>query len=95
MFRQHKINEAQLSTLADMLSGRLPDNNIADARELIAHGEYGVALDLLCTQVYEYEIPVSSEAYKLIEACGTRMQMEESSWSYLRELLRIGEPAAG
>jgi hypothetical protein len=70
-----------------MFSERLPDNNTADARDLIAHGEYGEALDLLCTQVYEYGVPVSSEAYKLIEECGKRMEMEESSWSYLRELL--------
>jgi hypothetical protein len=87
MLGKHKINETQLRTLADMFSKKLPDNDIANARDLIAHGEYGEALDLLCTQVYEYEVPVSSEAYKLIEECGTRMQMEESSWTYLRKLV--------
>jgi hypothetical protein len=87
MFGKHKINETQLSTLVDMFSGKLPHDNIADARDLIAHGEYGEALDLLCTQVSENEVPVSAEAFKLIEECGKRMEMEESSWSELRELL--------
>ncbi len=87
MSGQGEVNETQLRALVDIFSERLPENNTADARELIAHGEYGEALELLCTQVYEYEVPVTSETYKIIEACGKRMQMEESSWTLLRELL--------
>ena len=76
----------KLRTLLKMFADSLPEANLADAEELIAHGEFGEALDLICTQVYEYEIPVSADAYRAIQESGRRMQMEESSWSYLKEL---------
>ena len=86
MFGRKNPNEKQLRSLVEVFSGALPEANIADATELILHGEYGEALELICTQVYEYEVPVSADAYKVIEECGKRMQMDESSWSFLKKL---------
>ena len=36
--------------------GVLPAQDIAAAQDLLEHGEWGEAFDLVCTQVYEYEI---------------------------------------
>jgi hypothetical protein len=69
-----------------MFSQALPGENVADAKELITHGEYGEALELICTQIFEYGVPVPSVAYKIIEECGKRMQMDDASWSFLEEL---------
>ena len=72
--------------MADFAS-KLPSENITDAQDLIEHGEWGEAFDLLCTQVYEYELAVSQEQYALIDQTGGLMGLESTGWDYLRELV--------
>lgn len=86
MLGRKNRNEADLGALVNLFTESLPAENIADARDLIDHGEYGVALELVCTQLYEYDVPVPTETYRLIEQCGRIMQMNEASWAFLEEL---------
>ena len=85
--RRNKTLATELRAIVTAFSEHLPQANIGAAEDLISHGEYGVALELICTEVYEYDVPVTADTFRTIEQCGQRMQLDESSWSFLRELL--------
>ena len=40
---------------------RFPDNTAENVRELIVAGESGIALEVLCAQLFEYSIIVSNK----------------------------------
>ncbi len=84
--RRNRILAAELRAIVAAFSEKLPPGDVGAAEDLISHGEYGVALELICTQVHEYELPVAKETFRAIEQCGRRMQMDESSWNFLRDL---------
>lgn len=85
--RRRRILTKELQAVVAAFSERLPQATLDSADDLIRHGEYGEALEIICTQVYEYEVPVTAKTYSEIERCGQRMEMDEASWSFLRELL--------
>ena len=88
--RRRKILTKELQAVVAAFSEHLPQATLDSAEDLIRHGEYGEALDLICTQVYEYEVPVTAETYSEIERCGQRMDMDDASWGFLQELLVEG-----
>ena len=65
----------------------LPDQNIMDAKELIKHNESGIALELILTQIYEYEIKINKSFYKDIERLTKKFKMKEENYSFLVELI--------
>jgi hypothetical protein len=73
--------------LVEWFASELRPENIQDAGELLDHGEWGEAFDLICTQVYEYEVPVSREQYTVIEQTGRMLGMDSADWDYLKELI--------
>jgi hypothetical protein len=66
---------------------RLPAENVSDAEELLEHGEWGQAFDLVCTQLYEYEVRISEALYRIVEEAGIAMDLDDGQWSYLKELV--------
>tara|TARA_R110002096_G_scaffold433381_2_gene652025 strand:- start:76571 stop:76840 length:270 start_codon:yes stop_codon:yes gene_type:complete len=79
---------ANLKQVLREVSTVLPTENISDSHDLLDHGEWGESLDLLCTQLYEYEVPLSKDLYQLIDTTGRMMKMEPSGWDYLGELIQ-------
>jgi hypothetical protein len=47
-------------------------------------GEWAVALENLCTQLYEYDIRVPIDSVKLMEEIGREVGVEERYWNILR-----------
>ncbi len=88
--RREKIIAKQLRAVLAAFSETLPQANLDFAEDLIHHGEFGEALDTICTQVYEHDIPVAIGTYRTIEDCGQRMEMSASCWLPLKELLVDG-----
>ena len=88
--RREKIIAQQLRAVLAAFSETLPQADLDFAEDLIHHGEFGEALDTICTQVYEHEIPVTIDTYRVIEDCGRRMEMSASCWRPLTELLVDG-----
>ena len=43
------------------IGASFPDETVRNVGELIEHNESGVALDILCSQIFEYGIELSSE----------------------------------
>ncbi len=79
---------ANLTQMLGEVSTVLPRENISDAHDLLEHGEWGESLDLICTQLYEYEVPLSRHQYELIDRTGRMMKIEPSNWDYLKELVQ-------
>lgn len=53
------------------IGSRFPDETAKNVNELIEHNEVGAALDVLCTQIYEYGIKLSDRnKSELIDAAG-------------------------
>jgi len=65
----------------------LPKENVRDASELLEHDEWGVAFSLICTQIYEYDVPISEATFSLIESVGQQMRLPPKEWTMLSELV--------
>ncbi len=67
--------------------GQLPSGQLADMRELTEAGEPGVALENLCTQLYEYGVWLDLATLRQIAEIGKAMGVEPRYW----ELLEVRE----
>ena len=67
----------------DAVDGKLPVENIVDARELLEHNEWGEALSLIYTQLYEYDVAISRTIFDQIEVAGNKMGLDRKGWEVL------------
>lgn len=65
---------------------KLPAADIENIIEFTAHNEYGLAYETLCTQLYEYSVPISSAYYEKLSSIGMLMEIDSSMWLSLEEL---------
>jgi len=72
-----------IEEIIEAVKDDLPADNIMDARELLSHDEWGESLSLIYTQLYEYDIPVSKDVFKMIESAGNQMNMDNQGWKDL------------
>lgn len=75
-----------LETLAEF-SRALPGRDVENIRELFSVGEYGVGLENLCAQIYEYDIRLSPTQFRKIASLGGRMKLDEGTWQILESLV--------
>lgn len=54
-------------------AGGLPDRDVHSVEVLIAAGEWSVALETLCTQVFEYDIEVTKTLRAELDALGAEL----------------------
>lgn len=60
------------------------DNTEANVRELLSSGEAGVALELLCTQLVEFDVGISERLKDQLVLAGKIMGMSIEELRYLR-----------
>ncbi len=72
--------EANLAQLLATASTGLRPESVANLHELVAHGEYGVALENLCEELYEWDIAVPADSLRQIVALGSGMGIDPSYW---------------
>jgi hypothetical protein len=87
MYNYEKLEEL-LNAIINKAEPVLPKENITDAREFVQNREYGVAFDLVCSQLGELEITIDQNLYSQIEEAGKHMQLKEDSWSFLAERVK-------
>ncbi len=58
----------------------LPGNDIKDIDEYIAHNEWGLAFEVLCSSILQYGFKVSDDQYQMICALGEKMEMDNDLW---------------
>jgi hypothetical protein len=62
----------------------LDQDEIERIEELVQVGEFGIALENLCTQLYEYDISVGEETAAAIASVGDTVSVEDRYWKLLR-----------
>jgi hypothetical protein len=63
------------------------DAAINDARDLIEHGEEGVALENICQNLYEWDFPLSRAHYERLQQIGRHYGFENHTWSFLAKIV--------
>jgi len=90
-FRMSWLGKSISSELKDCTSQAqqigLPDFDCRLASEYRSQGEYALALDHLCTQLYEHDIHISLDFFNKLMAIRTRLGPGIKDWSILRELV--------
>ena len=66
----------RIKQVLDKVCEHLPPENVKDAKELLAHNEWGESLLLICTQLYEYDIIVSSSILEEMKKLVSEMKLE-------------------
>jgi hypothetical protein len=56
---------------------------IESAADDISHGEAGIGLENLCSNLYEFDVPLHVSEYEGIQAAGEVMQMPADTWTVL------------
>ncbi|AFM05978.1 hypothetical protein Fleli_3663 [Bernardetia litoralis DSM 6794] len=65
----------------------LSNQNIIEVKEFVEYNESGIALELIITQIYEYEIKINKSFYEDVERLAKKFKMEEDNYSFLIELI--------
>jgi hypothetical protein len=79
--------EKKIISLAKKIKG-LPEIDKKNVIEFAQNAEWGLALDVLCNQIYEHEIEITKETYEDIMKIANQMNMSKTAWEFLKELIR-------
>jgi len=77
-----QIENTVIVILSDF-DGSLPVEQLSEMRELVKAGEPGVALENLCSQLYEYDVVVPQVCQREIAKVGAAMGLPERTWKKL------------
>lgn len=69
--------------IIEALDATVDASTLAEALDLTGHGEPGVALELLCTQIYEFGTVIPATVKTQIEAVGSAMGISPEYWRTL------------
>ena len=73
------------------LEGRVPDSIIGAARHDVGYGEYGLALENLCEQLFEFDARLTSSDVSSIDALAVAMNLPVERWQFTLELVATDE----
>ncbi|ULR42762.1 MafI family immunity protein [Rhizobium sp. K102] len=76
--------EKQLIKLIGDFTGRLPEEYIGEYISLAKHNECAVALEDLCTPLYEHDVVPAPGELITIRELAEEMNLEEDTWHFLR-----------
>jgi hypothetical protein len=62
------------------------DKNLA--KEYLDYNEFELCFDQVVTQLYEYNIKVDEDFYRLAETIASKLGIPETGYVYLKELIR-------
>ena len=79
-----QIESELLRTINDLAAQGLPERDVRNALELTKAGEPGVALENLCTQLFEHDLAVSDMQRAMLEKLGAQMGLKSVHWTQLR-----------
>jgi hypothetical protein len=87
--------EQEIIRLADELRGILTSQDVETVSSLALAGEYGVALEILATQFYEYGVAVSSGQYRKIAELSGALNVNDRYWQSLTIEGNADDPQGG
>jgi len=80
----YKPLEIKLNEALALVSGVLSQDQVEDIRSYIYAGEWGLALEFVCSMLYEDELPLPARAYELLQEVGNTMHLESKTWEVLK-----------
>lgn len=75
--------EKRTIEIIETFRNRLPDEFVDMYKNLAQHAEWGVALEDLCTQLYEFDITPSAQELEEIKSLAKSMNMADDVWNFL------------
>lgn len=82
----HYSTSIELKEVVHLLSKKLHAEDFDNMMEFIEVNEHGVALELLCTQIFEYNIEITTDLYMKILTCAKDLDTPESYTTPLKSL---------
>ena len=79
--------QQQLRVVLEQLKELLRDQDYQSASESNDAGEWGIAFETVCAQLYEYEIRIPRAVYMRLQALGAAMGMPAKTWQILESLI--------
>ncbi|MDD7912010.1 MafI family immunity protein [Pseudovibrio exalbescens] len=78
-------NEIQrtIISLIQRFRGRLADELLDDYQSTAEHGEWGVAFENLCEQLFEFDVFPSEQEFQNICELGESMKIDPQKWCFL------------
>ena len=76
---------SELEALLAKLGEDLPHQDRENVASFIQAGEFGVAFETLCTQMYEYDITPHADDLARLAAIGRGLELDPSVWEILDE----------
>lgn len=77
----------QLHELVNETKEKLPQYDIENILEFIDCDEWGLAYEILCSQIYEYEVSITREFYERIRFLGKKKHINPDVWQNLESLV--------
>ncbi|MBF0232658.1 MAG: MafI family immunity protein [Desulfamplus sp.] len=71
--------------LISFLKGKLPEQDIVNAIEMLENDEFGEAFEILCTQTYEYDVKVDKQFFVKVVEAAEMMKIGKDSWGFIEE----------
>lgn len=72
-----------LNSFLESTTFGLTDSDINNAKSLLEHGEYGVAFELICDQLYEHDTPLERKHVDMAKKIANLMMLDDNSWDFL------------
>lgn len=78
-----EIEATLLNLIAECSDSTIPTTQLQDMASLVKAGEPGVALENLCTQLFEYDVRVAPGVAAQLATVGRAMGIDEKYWQNL------------
>lgn len=80
-----KVLAEKIDVFLSSTASGLTEVDIKNAKSFLKHGEYGVAFELICDQLYENDAILTSEHISEAQEIAELMELDEASWGFLKE----------
>ena len=77
-----------LEFITEAKSFGVDETDLQECMDLLEHGEFGLAVDHLATQIFEYDTPISASFFQKLSEIAKKMKMDESEYAYISVLIK-------
>ena len=75
--------ESELLDIIRNIGNNLPKDDLDSIKELVSVGEYAVAFENFCTQLYEYDVAIKQSEKDRLNVVGIQMRLDKALWDDL------------
>lgn len=83
MYTKHALSQL----IEQAKSFGLPDQDVKNSNEMLKYHEYELCVDLLLTQLYEYDIMISQQFYDLFLKISYKIKIDPEKYNFIKEII--------